>query len=49
MTVLSSGDLFTYGNATPLLIGYAGGGSIRAWTNTLDGVFLLRFETVRSI
>ena len=44
--VLSTGDLFTYGNATPLLIDYAGGGSIRAWTNTLDDILMLGFETV---
>ena len=44
--VLSSGDLFTYGDATPLLIDYAGGGSIRAWTNTLDDILMLGFETV---
>ena len=44
--VLSTGDMFTYGNATPLLIDYAGGGSIRAWTNTLDDVLMLGFETV---
>lgn len=29
-----------------LLIDYAGGGSIRAWTRTLDDVLMLGFETV---
>ena len=44
--VLSAGDLFTYGNATPLLIDYSGGGSARDWTRTLDDVLMLGFETV---
>ena len=44
--VLSTGDLFTYGQATPLLIDYAGGGSAREWTRTLDDVLMLGFETV---
>ena len=44
--VLSTGDLFTYGQATPLLVDYAGGGSVREWTRTLDDVLMLGFETV---
>ena len=39
--VLSTGDMFTFGNATPLLIDYAGGGSAREWSRTLDDVLML--------
>ena len=38
--------MFTYGDATPQLIDYRGGGSATAWTKTLDGVLQLGFETV---
>jgi len=44
--VLSAGDMFTYGDATPQLIDYAGGGSARDWTGTLDGVLKLEFDRV---
>src|SRR5690242_7202101 len=35
--VLSAGAMFTFGDATPELIDYAGGGSAKDWTKTLDG------------
>jgi len=44
--VLVTGDMFTYGDATPQLIDYAGGGSARDWTQTLDDVLQLGFERV---
>ena len=44
--VLSAGDMFTFGDATPQLIDYAGGGSARDWTGTLDGVLKLEFDQV---
>jgi glyoxylase-like metal-dependent hydrolase (beta-lactamase superfamily II) len=44
--VLVAGDMFTYGDATPQLIDYAGGGSARDWTRTLEKVLQLDFETV---
>ncbi len=44
--VLSAGDMFTYGNDVPQLIDYAGGGSARAWSRTLDEVLRLDFDTV---
>lgn len=40
------GDLFTFGDATPQLIDYAGGGSAKAWTRTLDEALRLEFDTV---
>lgn len=43
---LVAGDLFTYGSATPQLIDYAGGGSARDWTGTLDKILQLDFDTV---
>ena len=43
---LAAGDMFTYGDATPQLIDYRGGGNATAWTKTLDGVLQLGFETV---
>ena len=39
-------DLFTFGDATPQLIDYAGGGSAKAWTSTLDEALRLDFDTV---
>jgi glyoxylase-like metal-dependent hydrolase (beta-lactamase superfamily II) len=42
---LAAGDMFTYGDATPQLIDYAGGGSAKEWTKTLDGVLGLDFDT----
>jgi len=44
--VLVAGDLFTYGSATPQLIDYAGGGSAKDWTDTLDKILQLDFDTV---
>ena len=44
--VLSTGDMFTFGDATPELIDYAGGGSAKEWTKTLDGALGLDFDAV---
>jgi glyoxylase-like metal-dependent hydrolase (beta-lactamase superfamily II) len=44
--VLSAGDMFTLGDATPQLVDYAGGGSARDWPATLDGVLRLDFDQV---
>jgi cyclase len=44
--VLSAGDMFTFGDATPQLIDYPGGGSARDWTGTLDGALKLEFDQV---
>jgi glyoxylase-like metal-dependent hydrolase (beta-lactamase superfamily II) len=44
--VLAAGDMFTFGDATPELIDYSGGGSSKEWTKTLDGALELDFETV---
>jgi len=43
---LASGDIFTFGDATPQLIDYAGGGSAKEWTKTLDSALQLDFDTV---
>lgn len=43
---LATGDAFTFGDATPQLIDYPGGGSAKAWTATLDGALQLEFDTV---
>ena len=43
---LASGDMFTFGQDVPELIDYAGGGSGKEWTNTLDAALLLPFDTV---
>jgi cyclase len=43
---LAAGDMFTYGDATPQLIDYAGGGSAKEWTKTLDQALQLDFEAV---
>jgi glyoxylase-like metal-dependent hydrolase (beta-lactamase superfamily II) len=43
--VLAAGDLFTVGNDTPELIDYAGGGSAKEWTGTLDRILQLDFQT----
>ena len=43
---LVAGDMFTFGDATPQLIDYAGGGSAKEWTKTLDAVLQLDFDTV---
>ncbi len=44
--VLASGDIFAFGDATPELIDYAGGGSAKEWTTTLDGALKLDFNAV---
>jgi glyoxylase-like metal-dependent hydrolase (beta-lactamase superfamily II) len=44
--VLAAGDMFTYGDATPELVDYSGGGSSKEWTNTLDSVLDLDFDAV---
>ena len=43
---LAAGDMFTFGDATPQLIDYAGGGSAKEWPRTLDNVLTLDFDTV---
>jgi len=43
---LASGDIFVFGDATPQLIDYAGGGSAKEWTKTLDSALQLDFDTV---
>ncbi len=43
---LAAGDMFTFGDATPQLIDYSGGGSAKEWTKTLDGALQLDFNTV---
>src|SRR5437868_5747527 len=43
---LAAGDMFTFGDATPELIDYSGGGSGKEWTNTLDSALMLDFATV---
>ena len=43
---LAAGDMFTFGDATPQLIDYAGGGSAKEWPRTLDDVLTLDFDTV---
>jgi glyoxylase-like metal-dependent hydrolase (beta-lactamase superfamily II) len=43
--VLAAGDMFTFGQDVPELIDYAGGGSGKEWTTTLDSVLMLPFDT----
>jgi glyoxylase-like metal-dependent hydrolase (beta-lactamase superfamily II) len=44
--VLAAGDMFTFGDATPELIDYSGGGSGKEWPKTLSGALQLDFDTV---
>jgi glyoxylase-like metal-dependent hydrolase (beta-lactamase superfamily II) len=44
--LLASGDIFAYGDATPELIDYAGGGSAYEWTKTLNNALKLDFDRV---
>jgi glyoxylase-like metal-dependent hydrolase (beta-lactamase superfamily II) len=44
--VLAMGDMFTFGDATPQLVDYAGGGSAVEWTKTVEGALGLDFDTV---
>jgi cyclase len=43
---LAAGDMFTFGDATPELIDYPGGGSAKEWTSTLDSALQLDFDNV---
>ena len=43
---LAAGDIFTFGDATPQLIDYAGGGSAKEWPKTLEAALKLDFDTV---
>lgn len=43
---LAAGDMFTFGDATPQLIDYAGGGSGKEWSKTLDSALELDFDAV---
>ena len=43
---LAAGDMFTFGDATPELIDYSGGGSAKEWSKTLDSVLQLDFDAV---
>jgi len=43
---LAAGDMFTFGDATPELVDYAGGGSSKEWTTTLDSALALDFDAV---
>jgi cyclase len=43
---LAAGDMFTFGDATPELIDYSGGGSAKEWTTTLDSALQLDFDNV---
>jgi glyoxylase-like metal-dependent hydrolase (beta-lactamase superfamily II) len=43
---LAAGDMFTYGDATPQLIDYAGGGSAKEWPKTLEAALRIDFDTV---
>jgi len=44
--VLAAGDMFTFGDATPELVDYSGGGSSKDWTGTLDQALDLDFDAV---
>jgi len=44
--VLAAGDIFAFGDRTPELIDYAGGGSAGAWPATLDRALALTFDRV---
>ena len=44
--LLAAGDMFAFGDATPELIDYAGGGSAREWPATLDKALALDFQQV---
>jgi cyclase len=43
---LAAGDMFTFGDATPELVDYSGGGSSKEWTATLDSALALDFDAV---
>ena len=44
--VLVAGDMYTHGEGTPQLVDYAGGGSAKEWTATVEQVLELEFDTV---
>jgi len=44
--VIAMGDMFTFGDATPELIDYAGGGSAKEWTGTVGQALKLDFDVV---
>jgi cyclase len=44
--VLAAGDMYTVGDSTPQLVDYAGGGSAKEWTSTVDKGLQLNFDTV---
>ena len=44
--VIAAGDMFTFGDATPQLIDYSGGGSAKEWTTTVEGALKLDFDRV---
>ena len=44
--VLAAGDMYTHGEGTPQLVDYAGGGSAKEWTATVEQVLKLDFDTV---
>jgi glyoxylase-like metal-dependent hydrolase (beta-lactamase superfamily II) len=43
---LAAGDIFVSDPTTPQLIDYAGGGSAKEWTTTLESALQLDFDTV---
>src|SRR5579863_2508240 len=43
---IAMGDMFTFGDATPQLIDYSGGGSAKEWTATVNRALQLDFDTV---
>jgi cyclase len=43
---IAMGDMFTFGDATPQLVDYAGGGSAKEWTTTVGEVLKLDFDIV---
>jgi glyoxylase-like metal-dependent hydrolase (beta-lactamase superfamily II) len=43
---LAAGDMFTFGDATPLLLDYEGGGSGKEWTKTLETALQPDYDTV---
>jgi glyoxylase-like metal-dependent hydrolase (beta-lactamase superfamily II) len=44
--VIAMGDMFTFGDATPELVDYRGGGSAVDWTGTVDEALKLDFDRV---
>jgi cyclase len=44
--VIATGDMFTFGDQTPQLIDYNGGGSARDWSITLEKALQLDFDLV---